>query len=503
MKKLIFILLAGLSLVAAVSCNKQPIPMEEPAQSVGVPMTLTASLCEPETKLTITEDGNVLKSTWDASEKVSVVTYDKTSGNVKTVDVFTCDDANGLTTANFTGTFHGSTSDGLIVIYPAVENPGSGIFKSASSMLFNVKIGSYWIGVDYWRNKLSQPANSDPSMMKENLLTGVGTISGSNLSVSLTPMFSVLKLMMTLPDEVVVGSKIYGLELTFGGTSPQPQLFMMNGDEASNATNIDGFTMGPGRSNKGRIRLNGTDGFSVPSDRTIVCYVPIFPWPTHDSYFGRTGINSVEMVVSHALAGDGNPAYAFGDYYSGTKSLSMDNVKVEPGKMYRMSFKFLSAGDVGKVIAADGKIYVDAAAATAAGTKAEAMIAYVGKIEGVCANGLAISLTDVYEYNATYAEATGDVIISSWATYHPVSGGTWRLPSEADWQYMMWGYYTETPAAAPVGAIKSVLTGGYYWSSTSVDAENAKVIYYDGTTNASVQSLAKTGTWHVRACLAF
>ncbi len=162
-----------------------------------------------------------------------------------------------------------------------------------------------------------------------------------------------------------------------------------------------------------------------------------------------------------------------------------------------------TAAAVGKVIGADGNIYDDVATAEAAPTTALAMIAYVGAQPGICANGLAISLTDAYGYNATFAEATGNVIIPSWRIYHPITGGSWRLPSEKDWQYMMWGYYTDTPAAAPVGTIKSALTGGYYWTSTSIDEDNAKGIYYDGTENSSIQSLAKDGAWHVRAVFAF
>ena len=70
---------------------------------------------------------------------------------------------------------------------------------------------------------------------------------------------------------------------------------------------------------------------------------------------------------------------------------------------------------------------------------------------------------------------------------------------------MMWGYYTPTPVAAPVGGIKSVLanSGIYYWTSDEVDEIYAKGIYYDGSTNASVQTLEKAEYYHVRACLAF
>ena len=164
-----------------------------------------------------------------------------------------------------------------------------------------------------------------------------------------------------------------------------------------------------------------------------------------------------------------------------------------------------TASDIGKVIGGNGKIYETIDAATTDGTTAEAMIAFVGNVNGECTHGLAISLTDAYEYNVTFAQATGENIIPVWATLHPIAGGTWRLPTEADLQRMIWGYYVANPegAAEATSAAKTVLTGGYYWTSTEIDGDNAKGMYYDGTTYASVQSLAKTETCLVRACLAF
>ena len=160
------------------------------------------------------------------------------------------------------------------------------------------------------------------------------------------------------------------------------------------------------------------------------------------------------------------------------------------------------AGDIGKVIGANSEIYDTASDATTAGTSALAMVAYAGSIDGVCDHGLAISLTDAYGYNAQWSGAQ-TVAIPEWAAAHPMVGGTWRLPSMKDWQYMMWGYYADTPVAAPVGTIKSILSDGYYWTSTEIDNANANGIYYDGSSYASVQSFAKTDEWHVRACLSF
>ena len=179
---------------------------------------------------------------------------------------------------------------------------------------------------------------------------------------------------------------------------------------------------------------------------------------------------------------------------------SLTEKTYEASKGYNVSWKMATFGDV---ILSDGTL---AKAGTAG---AAAMIAYAGTVAGVCDHGLAISLTDAYEYNATFAEATGEVIISSWATYHPVTGGIWRLPSETDWQYMLWGYYVSNPAATNISTFQTSLgsagtalaSDAYYWTCTE-DGDNAKSVYYDGT-YAAIPSLAKTVYEHVRACLAF
>lgn len=254
------------------------------------------------------------------------------------------------------------------------------------------------------------------------------------------------------------------------------------------------------------LKLSGNGTLTVTSDKDNWCGL----YGTNYSPDNNDYDETAEIDVSTQLATTG---------YTVTRSARTDNDADNDGTpesytwTYTVKPAYLSAtaGDIGKVIGANGIIYDDAAAATAASTTAEAMIAFVGKIDGVCEHGLAISLTDVYEYNATFAEATGDVIISSWATYHPIAGGTWRLPSEADWQRMMWGYYTESPTAIDISTFQSNLgdAGGtalvnkaYYWTSTGIDTENAKTVLY-GNPYAGIQNLAKSEYCHVRACLAF
>ena len=87
---------------------------------------------------------------------------------------------------------------------------------------------------------------------------------------------------------------------------------------------------------------------------------------------------------------------------------------------------------VGSVIADNGKVYANVSDATTAGLEAKAMIAYVGS-ESNCTHGLALALANVGGRNSVAGHS--EII----AGYTTVAGGTWRLPSILDWQYMFVG----------------------------------------------------------------
>lgn len=190
-------------------------------------------------------------------------------------------------------------------------------------------------------------------------------------------------------------------------------------------------------------------------------------------------------------------------------TLTSTNKQLAAGRIYNITRSAVlcnvTAGDLGKVIGADGKIYNNKAAAEAVATgNALAMIAYVGALSD-CTHGLAISLSDIEAYQMNYTLATGEYAIPVWAAAHPIAGATWRLPSQKDWQYMLWGYHVDAPVATNISTsdISTVLVNnGYYWTSTEVDTDNAKTVFYDGT-YAGIQNVAKTWNSHVRACLVF
>ena len=126
--------------------------------------------------------------------------------------------------------------------------------------------------------------------------------------------------------------------------------------------------------------------------------------------------------------------------------------------------------DIGKVLAADGNIYADAAQATAAGTEARAVIAYVGSVPNYFDKFLAIALENTgssvswadastavgtyagshaitiggtpYNTNAIgdtyYDQVINDVNVSSASRTTGVVKG-WRIPSVTDWRYVFDG----------------------------------------------------------------
>ena len=137
---------------------------------------------------------------------------------------------------------------------------------------------------------------------------------------------------------------------------------------------------------------------------------------------------------------------------------------------YPLAAADVSSVDIGKVLAADGNIYADAAQASAAGTTARAVIAYVGSVPNYFDKFLAIAMTDVSADHKWAASMTG---VGGYAATHAVTiGGTtyntnaigstcydqvtnnpnitsatrttgvvkgWRLPSVTDWRYIFDG----------------------------------------------------------------
>ena len=172
-----------------------------------------------------------------------------------------------------------------------------------------------------------------------------------------------------------------------------------------------------------------------------------------------------------------------------------------------------TTGDIGKLIGSDGRIYSTQAAATAANTTAVAMIAYVGN-ESNCSNGLAIALENVGNGN-TWDSAAG--LCNAWnesTSPKKVTGGTWRLPTIIDWQYMFIG-------CGASGSVEDNPTVGYsmsysglatklnaalpasLWSTDGGDTNHWYISFNSDNTATFRKSTNSAGKTPVRACLVF
>ena len=159
-------------------------------------------------------------------------------------------------------------------------------------------------------------------------------------------------------------------------------------------------------------------------------------------------------------------------------------------------------GDIGKLIGADGNIYPNADIATACGTTGVAMIGYVGD-DFDYTHGLAVALDD--ENGRTKMDLSAAT--TACAGKGAVPGGTWRLPSHMDWQYLFIGCgsnwtYTESPSGSiDCGGLQSALdvAGGILMSDRYICTEGARVDF----TETSASFGFTSNPWYVRAVLAF
>lgn len=150
----------------------------------------------------------------------------------------------------------------------------------------------------------------------------------------------------------------------------------------------------------------------------------------------------------------------------------------------------------GQVIGSDGKNYA-ASASLPTGVTKVAMIAYVSG-----SNGLAIALADEGSLNWATAKSTCE------AKTPAFTGGTWHLPSQAEWNQMFSAnggdeesYTGLNTAITTAGGTAFLEKGTGYWSSTP-DGSKANYVYLiidvadwrSGDVNLAKQ---------VRACLAF
>lgn len=192
---------------------------------------------------------------------------------------------------------------------------------------------------------------------------------------------------------------------------------------------------------------------------------------------------------------------------SDTYTYSKSGVSLAKGNYYQSTVKMvkvytLAESTVGMIVGSDGKAYAASDKNNLpSGVTAAGMVAYKNG-----SNGLVIALAD--EANTmNWSTATG---ASGAAAHTPVvTGGTWKLPSKAEWNQMFGddadtdiaNYFNLNTAISTAGGTE--LQNALYWSSTEFEDGIAYEVELD----------LGSAYWHnngdedyehcVRACLAF
>ena len=459
MKRIAFIL--AIVALGMTSCNKLDIqnPSEESSLETRMHhLSIPASMDDDATKA-VTFDGTTSNSTFSASEKVYV--YNKTTNAILTGYLQPANISGDGKKCDLQGELTGSISenDVLLLLYNAASKPDETYFY-------------------YGGQKGTQESVCDGAQAEVT----VSSYAGSVLTTSTTAQFSYVQSM-------------FRFQFAYGSNPINVETLLIESKNNALASEYH--------------PLNTVIPYEYHSYSCMLetaTTKPIYVAICFDESKSADDVLSFTVTDNKGKRYKGSRAAPTGGFKNGRYYYNTSAIALQP------AYFAATKEDIGKVIGSDGGIYDTPEDMWNARIDniAIGMIAYVGSIDGVCEHGLAISLTDAYAYNATYAEATGDVIIPSWATYHKVAGGTWRLPSEKDWQYLMWAYYAENPVAQNIedfntklGTVGTALVATEnYWTSTSIDDDKAKVIYFDGTFAGVVES-QKDWYWHVRACLAF
>ena len=263
---------------------------------------------------------------------------------------------------------------------------------------------------------------------------------------------------------------------------------------------------------------------------TLTCSTGSFSFSSYEarnSTKTKTGVSCTGGTINVTSANTGNCTVS---YSSGTITVTRNTnsaftstqitVSVTPdanhtapnnvtfnviASQYSKAASSATSSDKGKLIGRDGWIYDNVAAATAAGTTAEAKIIYIGTTgHATYSHGLALALTDETSPTTTKRwPAANTACNTTKNTNTPVTNATWLLASKDQWNYMITaaGSYTALrDGFSSITGASNMQSNVYYWSSTEDGSDSAWGIYFgDGKWG----SILKTNYVRVRACLAF
>lgn len=274
-----------------------------------------------------------------------------------------------------------------------------------------------------------------------------------------------------------------------------------------------------------RLRVSATNlkkTGSTTGDITITPVMDKLP-VKNELYAALSGINNTQVTLTARVNTGGTDSY----YVYRKDNVTFKNgtyrpitVKMSP-LTNGISLANINPGYIGWVVGSNGKVYAKTTDVPS-GYQAVAMVAHVYKevvkvvednkeVDKVVVHSLAIALEDESgEMNQSNASAAASGRNSSSSKYY-IAGGTWRLPSLADWKNMFIGCgngasiedteVNYTCFNAKLATVGTALKKNYYWSSSA----DHHVLSFDGTEvdMSETDALDGLATHYVRACFEF
>ena len=451
------LLIASAAITACTNEDSGIIDNAQPAQEQGpqvYTLNISASKGGDATTRALDLDGTgKLTASWTDGDELTVINLTKSYTPLS--GTLTASNASG-STATFSGTLSGTIAvgDKLILKYQEHEYFGSD-FKSQDGTLKGTN------GAEKYdcANAIVTVASVD----------GSGNITISESAASFTTHTAMLKL--TLQDGSSNALNATSLTISVDGIGELLTFSSIDADASTaNGDGILYFAM-PSAENVAYIKLGATPE-TIETKKTELAAATV----TFTATVGGTTYTATK------------PGYKFteGKYYAATLTMV---------KVYT-----LAESTVGMIVGSDGKAYAAADKNNLpSGVTAVAMVAYKSATAG---SSLAIALADEGEMDWETAKSTCEGKTA-------VTGGTWKLPSKAEWNQMFGddadtdiaNYFDLNNAISTAGGTE--LQDGLYWSSTE----------YEYGIPYEVELDLSSAYWHnngdedddcrVRACLAF
>ena len=304
-----YLIITAAALLAAASCQKSDTaPAAPETRSNPVDIVLSVAIEGADTKVSYTEVANVLKSAWEAKDKVSLVAYDS-GGKVLSNDIFTATEAGAP--AKFSGTYSNPTEAKKVsVIYPALTK-GDGEatpWHTSNNFLFGCEKGNNLI--HYTNSKNIQKANADPSGLKDVIamncmITDISALTAGKVSATMKNTCYVIKATVKLPATITTVKRI---ELatsnktlnTFGWTYPYNFMFVYGGTTASERsyiyTDLQDFAPASDGTLTAWMVGHGNLQFSIPTGEDLTLTV----------YYNTTKIARTKTLTSDLTLEAGN-----------------------------------------------------------------------------------------------------------------------------------------------------------------------------------------------------